>query len=88
MFVSTVLLLVIVALLLSVKASREPIIEWVKDLSDRLLLWLLRATSRFEGELTQDGQEEQAMWREQRLRDLQGLTARSVQRFEKKQKSA
>ncbi len=86
MFVIIILLLVVVALL-SVKGSREPIIEWVKDLSDRALLGLLRATSRFEAELTQDGKQEQAMWRERRLRDLRGLAARSSQRFDKKEKS-
>ncbi len=88
MFVVIVLLLVIAALLLSVKASREPILEWVKELSDKLLLGLLRATSQFEGELTQEGRQEQALWRERRLRDLRGLAARSAQRFDKKQKSA
>jgi hypothetical protein len=55
--------------------------EWIKDLSDRLLLWFLRATSSFGSELTQDGKSEQALWREQRLRNLQALSHRSRQRF-------
>jgi hypothetical protein len=55
--------------------------EWIKDLSDRLLLWFLRVTSRFGSELTQDGKSEQAQWREQQLRNLQGLSLRSRQRF-------
>jgi hypothetical protein len=54
--------------------------EWIKDVSDRLLIWLLRVTSRFEKELTPDGRKEQEMWREQRLRNLQGLSLRPRQR--------
>jgi hypothetical protein len=53
--------------------------EWIKDLSDRLLLWLLRFTSKFASELTRDGKSEQALWREQRLRNLEGLSMRSRQ---------
>ncbi len=51
--------------------------EWLKELSDKLLLWLLRVTSRFEKELTVDGRAEQELWREQRLRNLEGLAIRS-----------
>jgi hypothetical protein len=54
--------------------------EWIKELSDRLLLWFLRLTSRFEEELTADGRAEQALWREQRLRNLEGLAIRSRHR--------
>lgn len=54
--------------------------EWVKEFSDRLLLWLLRLTSRFEKELTMDGRREQVLWRKQRLRNLEGLAIRSRQR--------
>jgi hypothetical protein len=53
--------------------------EWIKELSDKLLLWLLRVTSRFEKELTVDGRAEQALWREQRLKNLEGLALRSRQ---------
>jgi len=40
--------------------------EWIKDLSDKLVIWFLRATSGFGKELTEDGKREQALWREQR----------------------
>jgi hypothetical protein len=62
--------------------------EWIKDLSDRFVIWVLRITSRFESELTDDGRKEQAMWREQRLRNLQGLSLRSRQRHGEKRDSA
>jgi hypothetical protein len=55
--------------------------EWIKDLSDRFVIWFLHATSRFEDELTEDGRKEQRMWREQRLRNLQALSLRSRQRY-------
>ena len=83
-----ILLLAIIALLLLLKGPRDKFVEEIKDLSDRLLLWFLRATSRFEGELTQEGKSEQAIWREQRLRDLQGLSIRSRQRLGDKDKVA
>jgi hypothetical protein len=54
--------------------------EWIKDLSDRCLIWFLRVTSRFESELTDDGRKEQVLWREQRMRNLEGLSLRSRQR--------
>jgi hypothetical protein len=54
--------------------------EWIKDLSDRFVIWFLRKTSGFGKELTRAGQEEQLFWREQRLRNLKGLTMRSRQR--------
>jgi hypothetical protein len=55
--------------------------EWLKALSDKLIIWLLRSTSGFGKELTSDGKREQALWREQRLRNLQALAQRSKQRF-------
>ena len=58
--------------------------EWLKDLSDKLVIWLLRASSGFGKELTADGKREQELWREQRLRNLRGLSLRSRQRFERK----
>jgi hypothetical protein len=54
--------------------------EWIKNLSDQLVIWFLRKTSGFGKELTRAGQAEQLMWREQRLRNLKGLTMRSRQR--------
>jgi hypothetical protein len=62
--------------------------EWIKDLSDKLLIWFLRVTSGFGRELTRDGHHEQALWREQRLRNLGGLALRSRERFEYRKKSA
>ena len=61
--------------------------EWIKDLTDRLVIWFLRATSRFGKELTRDGRAEQALWREQRLKNLEGLALRSRQRFGEKPRS-
>ena len=62
--------------------------EWIKELSDKLLLWFLRLTSRFERELTADGRVEQALWREQRLRNLGGLALRSREHSGQKAKAA
>jgi hypothetical protein len=59
--------------------------EWIKDLSDKLIIWFLRATSGFGKELTADGKKEQVLWREQRLRNLQGLALRSRERFRTKE---
>ena len=56
--------------------------EWIKELSDRFLIWLLRATSQYGKELTREGHAEQAMWRDQRMRNLKGLALRSKQRYE------
>jgi len=53
--------------------------EWIKEFSDKFLLWLLRVTSRFEKELTSDGRAEQVLWREQRLKNLEGLALRARQ---------
>ena len=61
--------------------------EWIKDLSDRLVIGFLRATSRFGRELTKDGRAEQALWREQRLKNLEGLALRSRQHFGEKPRS-
>ena len=58
--------------------------EWIKDLSDKLLIWFLRVTSGFGKELTRDGKTEQRLWREQRLRNLEGLAIRSRERFSDK----
>ncbi len=55
--------------------------EWLKDLSDKLIIWLLRVSSDFGEELTLDGKREQELCREQRLRNLRGLTLRSHERF-------
>jgi hypothetical protein len=62
--------------------------EWIKDLSDKLIIWLLRVTSGFGKELTEEGKKEQALWRELRLKNLQGLSLRSRQRSSERNKSA
>jgi len=60
--------------------------EWIKDLTDRLVIGFLRTTSRFGQELTRDGRVEQELWREQRLKNLEGLALRSRQRLGEKPK--
>jgi hypothetical protein len=55
--------------------------EWLKYLSDKLLIWFLKRTSAFGQELTRDGRNEQALWREQRQRNLRGLALRSEERL-------
>ncbi len=77
------LLVLIGIVLLFVHPIRQWLLEEIKELSDRLLLLFLLLTSRFEDELTEDGRAEQKLWREQRLRNLRGLTLRSRHRFEK-----
>lgn len=74
------LIVVVVAIMLAFGAPREKFIEYLKELSDRLLLWFLWRTSQFGSELTRDGKWEQRQWREQRLRNLKGLAIRSKQR--------
>jgi hypothetical protein len=58
--------------------------EWIKDLSDKVVIWFLRKTSSFGKELTPAGRAEQLIWREQRLRNLKGLTMRSRHRLAEK----
>jgi hypothetical protein len=60
--------------------------EWIRDLSDKMILWFLAATSGFGKELTDEGRLEQRRWREQRLRNLTGLAIRSRQRFDAKKR--
>ena len=74
------------AAVLSFRRSRERLLEKMKALSDLLVVWLLRSTSQFGSELTQDGKAEQRLWREQRLRNLKGLAQRSRQRWGEKTK--
>jgi hypothetical protein len=76
------------AALLSLRRSREWLLEEVKALSDTLLLRLLDWTSQFGSELTRDGKAEQRLWREQRLRDLRGLALRSRQRQQRAKEKA
>ena len=60
------------------------LIEFLKARSDSFVVFLLRATSRFGAELTEQGRAEQALWGEQRLRNLRGLSLRSNQRWSEK----
>lgn len=69
-------LLLVIVLLLLVRPWREWLFEHLKDASDEMVMFLLRSTSRFGRELTQEGKAEQTMWRERRLRDLRGLAER------------
>ena len=62
--------------------------EWLKDLSDKLVLWFLRSTAGFGKELTADGKREQQLWREQRRRNLLGLALRSRERLADKENKA
>jgi hypothetical protein len=54
--------------------------ELLKHYSDKLLIGFLKLTSGFANELTGVGQEEQRAWREQRLRNLRGLSLMSKRR--------
>ena len=67
------------AALLFVRRVRESLLEQVKAASDSVVLFFLRSTSRFGRELTEDGKAEQGLWRQQRLRNIQGLALRSKQ---------
>jgi hypothetical protein len=62
--------------------------EWLKEFSDRLVLWFLRASSGFGKELTPDGKREQRLWRDQRRRNLNGLALRSRERLADKDAAA
>ncbi len=56
------------------------IAEQIKTCSDFLVLSLIRGTSRFESELTEEGRQEQRMWRDRRMRNLKGLALRARRR--------
>ena len=58
--------------------------EFFKHLTDKILIWFLKTTSGFGKELTGEGRLEQRFWREQRLRNLKGLSIRSQQKRAKK----
>jgi hypothetical protein len=59
------------------------IAEHFKACSDSLVLLLIRGTSRFESELTEEGRQEQRMWRDRRMRSLKGLALRARRRQQK-----
>jgi hypothetical protein len=79
-----ILLVLIVALIVVFPRSRAWLGEKIKTLSDYLIVKLLRDTSRFGSELTEDGVAEQKLWREQRLRNLRGLALRAKEAIRSK----
>jgi len=74
------------ATVLFIRRTREWLIEQLKGVSDLFVILLLRFTSQFGSELTEDGKAEQNLWREQRLRNLRGLALRSRERRENETK--
>jgi hypothetical protein len=60
--------------------------EFFKHLSDKFLIGFLKVTSGFGRELTREGRDEQKLWREQRLRNLKGLSIMSKRRYRNKVK--
>jgi hypothetical protein len=74
-----VLLFLLVAgvVFLLLPPTRAWISEQAKDVSDRAVSFMLRGGSEFGKELTRDGEMEQEMWRQQRLRDLRNRRLRS-----------
>lgn len=77
MLILLLLVAVIVGLLILIQPLRAWLYEEIHVLSDSFVIGFLRSTSRFGSELTEDGKEEQRLWREQRLRNLRGLAIRS-----------
>lgn len=60
------------------------IMESIKHLSDKFLIWFLKFSSNFGAELTRQGRQEQSLWREQRLRNIKGLSLISERRHAKR----
>jgi hypothetical protein len=81
MLIDIIVVAIVVGLLFLLPGTREWIVEGIKACSDFLVLTFLRSTSRFGVELTEDGQAEQKLWREQRLRNLRGLALRAKKAF-------
>lgn len=83
-----IILLAVVGItaLLSLRRFREWLVEEVKATSDAVVIFLLRSTSQFGSELTEEGRAEQRLWREQRLRNLRGLALRWQERWGAKTK--
>ncbi len=79
-----ILLVLIVALIVVFPRSRAWLGEKIKTLSDYVIVKLLRDTSRFGSELTEEGRAEQKLWREQRLRNLRGLALRAKEAIRSK----
>lgn len=62
------------------KKFAQRLMEQAKAASDVVVVFILRRTSEFGRELNDEGKAEQVMWREQRLRNLRGLAAKSLRR--------
>ena len=56
------------------------LMEHAKSASDVAVVCILRGTSGFGRELNDEGKAEQMMWKEQRLRNLRGLSTKSLRR--------
>jgi hypothetical protein len=80
MILFLIILVALAALLIVVPAWRERFVEGLKNFSDTAIVNFLRATSRFGAELTEEGRAEQERWREQRMRNLSGLSLRARER--------
>ncbi|SRR5581483_2051905 len=80
MILFLIIFVAIIALLIVVPAWRERFVEALKTFSDTAIVSFLRATSRFGAELTEEGKAEQVRWREQRMRNLRGLSLRARER--------
>jgi DNA-binding PadR family transcriptional regulator len=80
MILFLIILVAFIALLIVVPAWRERFVEGLKSFSDSAIVSFLRATSRFGAELTEEGWAELVRWREQRLRNLRGLSLRARER--------
>ncbi|HEY1374116.1 MAG TPA: hypothetical protein VGH50_16715 [Candidatus Binatia bacterium] len=80
MILFLIILIAFAALLIVVPAWRERFVEGLKAFSDTAIVKFLRATSRFGAELTEEGRAEQVRWREQRMRNLRGLSLRARER--------
>jgi hypothetical protein len=77
------ILIIVVALLVMIPGLRERATEGLKNLTDVWIIDLLRGTSRFGADLTDEGRAEQRRWSEQRLRNLRGLALRAKESFQR-----
>ena len=77
------LLVIILVALLWFPRTRGWLLEQVKTFSDSFLIRFFLITSQFGKQLTEEGKAEQRLWRERRLRDLQGLALRSRERYKR-----
>ena len=73
-------LLAVAGLLLQLLVAGRWFVEMAREMSDKLVSFLLRFGSRFEKELTSEGKIEPRMWREQRVRDLRQRRMRGLRR--------